>query len=335
MDTALQTTTERLETNKVKLRVEVQESALNPAIDAAYRRWANEIRIDGFRKGKVPRRLIDARVGPDAIRQEALNDALPDLYVEALRTEDLEAIAPPKIEIVEFEAGAPLVFEATVDLRPEVDLPDFGTLEVEAPSPDVTDDEVDEQLERLRDRFAELETVGREARRGDFALIDLKGYRNGELVEGVSAPDLSYEIGSQRGPAKLDAELEGNKPGSILKFNDVMQEGSELAGQEISFTVLLKEVQAKKLPVLDDEFAKNAGGQDTLDELKSELRERLAVYKQQMVEEQVRGLALDALVKASDLEAPEVLVEEEFDHRLHHLEEDLARAGLSVEQYAA
>lgn len=328
----VQTSREHVGKDRVKLRVEVSEDALRPALAATYRRWANEIKVPGFRRGKVPRQIIDSRVGADVVRAEAVKEALPDLYREALEAEDLEAISPPEIELVEF-TGSPVVFEATVDLRPEITLPDLGAIRIEAPSSEVTDDDLNEHLDRLRDRFAELETVGREARRGDHVLIDLKGYRNGEPVEGASAPDFLYEIGAGTGPPKLDGELEGSRPGAILKFNDTVPEGAELAGQEISFTVLVKEVKAKRLPALDDEFAKTVGEFDSLDDLKSDLRSRLADVKRQLVNEQVAGLALQALVDASDLEPPDKLVESEFGHRLEHFEQELKRAGMTMADY--
>ncbi|MDQ3660442.1 MAG: trigger factor [Actinomycetota bacterium] len=345
MNTSLTTTSERLEANKAKLRVEVPEASLKPALDAAYRRWSNEIRVPGFRKGKVPRQLIDQRVGPEAIREEALREALPDLYVSALESEELEAIAPPEIEVVTFESGVPIVFEATVDLRPEFVLPEYSGITVEAPSSDISDEDLNDQLDRLRDRFAELETIGREARKGDFVVIDLKGYRGEELVEGVSAPDLLHEIGSGQGPPKLDDEVVGSKPGDIMKFNDTMPGSSdELANQGVtsdgpqetmvSFTVLVKEVKAKKLPELDDEFAKNVGEFETLDMLKDDLRQRLGDYQRQMAEQQVRNLVLERFVEAADMEVPERLVDDEVKHRMEHIEQDLASAGMTFEQYA-
>lgn len=331
----LQTTAEPLEKDRVKLRVEVAEAALAPAIDAAYKRWAKDIKVAGFRQGKVPRQIIDARLGgPEVIREEALRDALPDFYRDALRSEEIEPIAPPDIDVVTFEAGAPLVFEATVDVRPEIPVPDLSTINVEASSAEVTDEDVNEQLERLRDRFAELETTAREARRGDHVLIDLKGYHHDQPVEGASAPDYLYEVGSRTGPPRLDDELEGARPGAILKFSDTMPAAAgELAGQQISFTVLVKEVKAKKLPQLDDEFAKTVGEFDTLDELKDDLRERLSGVKRQMAEEQTKGDALEKLIDAADFTAPEKLVEAEFNHRLEHFEKDLADAGLSMDEY--
>jgi trigger factor len=334
--TALETTTERVGKDQVKMRVEVPEDALAPAIKQAYGRWAKEIKVPGFRKGKVPRQLIDARVGPEVIREEALREALPDLYREALRSEELEAIAPPDIQVVEFEQGAPIVFEATVDVRPEIELPDLATINVEAPPYEVTDEDVNEQVDRLRDRFAELESVTREARRSDFVLIDLNGSRNGEPVEGASAPDYLYEVGSRSGPPNLDEELEGARPGAILKFSSPVP--AEAVGEtgdpvDVSFTVLVKEVKAKKLPEADDEFAKTAGEFDTLDELKEDLRTRLQEMKINAVEEEIRGRALRELVDASDLESPEKLVEGEFNHRMEHIEDDLKRAGMTLSEY--
>jgi trigger factor len=330
----LQISSERLDKDRVKLTVEAPEASLKPALDAVYRRWAGEIKVPGFRKGKVPRQLIDARVGPEVVREEALRDALPELYREALAQEELEAIAPPEIEVLEFDAGRPLLFEAIVDVRPEVTVPDLAAITIDAPDSEVTDEELDEQLTRLRDRFAELEPVGREARRGDYVLVDLKGYRHEELVEGASAPDLLYEVGSRSGPPKLDEELEGTRPGAILKFNDVMPaDTGDLAGEEISFTVLVKEVKVKVLPPLDDELAKTMGEFETLDELKNDLRERLGGVKKGMVQDEIANRALVALVDASDLDAPEKLVESELEHRMEHFEEDLKRAGLTMDEY--
>jgi trigger factor len=333
MTPTLQTTSERIEKDRVKLRVEVSEDDLGPAIAQVYRELANQMKVPGFRKGKVPRQIIDSRVGPDFVRSEALKEALPDFYREALRQEELEAITAPDIEVVDFDQGSPIVFEATVDVRPEVVVPDLEAISLEAPDAEVTDDDIDEQLERLRDRFAELETVGREVQSGDFVLIDLKGYEHDQLVEGASAPDYLYEVGSHTGPPKLDDELLGNRPGAILKFTDTITQG-DLAGRELSFTVLLKEVKAKRLPVLDDEFAKTVGEFDSLDELRDDLKVRLRDVKRRMVDEEIRNRVLEALVEAADLDPPEKLVAAEFDHRLHHLEEDLGRAGMTLARYA-
>ncbi len=330
----MQTTAEKLEKDRIKLRVEVPEDALAPALSEVYKRWANEIKVPGFRKGKVPRQIIDSRVGPEVIREEALRDALPTIYREALEAEDLEAITSPDIEVTQFEKGQPIVFEATVDIRPEVVVPDLATIKVEAPVGEVTDADVEDQLRRLSEGFAELETVSREARGGDYVLIDIKGYLGDEIVDSASAPDYLYELGSNSGPPELDREVTGNKPGAILKFTSEMPEGAgDVAGKTLSFTVLLKEVKAKKLPPLDDDFAKTVGEFDSLDELKSELRERLEASKDQMVKDELRGRVLEALVDSSDLEAPEKLIDQEFEHRIHHLEEDLQKAGMTMADY--
>lgn len=339
-DTKISTSTEQLDGGRIKLRVEVDPDALKPAIDAVYRRWAKEIKVPGFRKGKVPRQLIDTRVGPDVIREEALRDALPDFYREAMRAEDLEALTNPEIEVLEFEPEAPIVFEATVDPRPEITIPDLGSISIEAPGAVVTDEDVAEQLDKLRDRFAELEPAPREARRGDYVLIDLKGYKHDEPVEGASAPDFLYEIGSGTGPPKLDEELQGNRAGAILKFTDSVHihtenepEDDHSHMEEISFTVLVKEVKSKKLPPLDDEFAKTVGEFDTLDALKEDVRTRLVDVKEQMAADEARRLALNALVDAVHFDPPGKLLEQEFEHRLQHFEEDLRRAGMTMDDY--
>lgn len=342
MSTAtLQTSVGSIGKDRVKLRVEVPEGALDPALAAAYRKWGQEIRVPGFRKGKVPRPVIDTHVGVDVVREDALREALPGFYAEAMQAEGLEAIAPPDVEVVTFEPGEPLVFEATVDLRPEITLPDVSAIEVEAPSGEVTEEDLAEQIERLRDRFAELETVGREARRGDHVLIDIKGYQHDQVVEEATATDVMYEVGSGNGPPKLDAELQGNKPGAILRFTDEVHihRDDEAAHdhshmEEISFTVLLKEVKAKNLPAQDDEFAKTVGEFDTLDELKDDLRKRIASVKDEMVQQELRSRVLDALINATDIEPPERLVDDEFNHRLAHAEQDLRRAGMTLDQYA-
>jgi trigger factor len=289
----------------------------------------------------VPRQLIDARVGPEVVREEALREALPDLYREALKAEELDAIAPPDIEVTQFEAGAPLVFEATVDVRPEVVIPDLASISVESPPHEVTDEDIDEQLARLQDRFAELESVSREARRGDHVLIDLKGYRHEELVEGATAPDLLYEVGSGNGPPSLDEQLEGERAGAILKFTDQVhihsdkEEGHDHSSMtDINFTVLVKEVKTKKLAALDEEFAKTVGEFDSLDELREDLRARLQEMKLGMVEDELRSLALQALVDAAELDPPNKLVEGELNHRLEHVEGDLKQAGMSLADYA-
>lgn len=328
--TSLETSKESVGKDQVKLRVEVPEKALEPALAQVYRRWASEIKMPGFRKGKVPRQLIDARVGPEVIREEALQDALPDFYRQAVIAEEIEPIASPDIEVTQWEVGAPLIFEATIDTRPEITLPDMASIKIEAPPSEVTDEELTDQIDRLRDRFAELETVGRPIQRGDHVLIDLKGYQNGELVEGASAPDYLYEVGSETGPASLDEQLEGEKAGAILKFNDELPG----TGEELSFTVLVKEVKTKKLPELDDEFAKSVGEFESVEALKDDLRTRMADYKVALVEEQIHAAAVEAFVDASDLTPPEKLVDNELEHRLHHIEDDLKRAGMSLAQYA-
>ncbi|MBV9041517.1 MAG: trigger factor, partial [Acidimicrobiia bacterium] len=183
----MRSSVEPLEGNKVKVSVEVEEGEFDKAIDAAFRKIARQTRIPGFRPGKAPRRILEARLGTDVAREEALRDSLPEFYVKALEEQDVDAIAPPEIEITSGQESGPVQFEAVVEVRPQVSVAGYQGLRVTVPSPDVTDEEVDRQLDRLREQFGELQTVSRPGRDGDHVLIDLKGYRHSEQIEGLTA----------------------------------------------------------------------------------------------------------------------------------------------------
>src|SRR5437867_1690301 len=262
------TTIEETDRHKVKLTVEVPPDRIGKDLDAAYRRVAQQVKVPGFRKGKAPRKVIDAQVGRNAVVAEFLEEAVPVYYREAVREHELAPIADPDIDFGGVEEGKPFVFTATVEIRPRLQLEesDYKGVKVERPPTEVTDREVDELLDRLRERFAELDPVSRPARPGDYVVIDLRATVHGEEVPEASRPDYLYEVGSGEFVEKLDQELEGKRAGEILKFNATLPERfGERAGQEVSFQVLVKEVKAKRLPKADDEFAKTASEFDTLD----------------------------------------------------------------------
>src|SRR5215207_649253 len=189
----MQTSVEELEGNRVKLSVNLDDQEFEKALDAAFRRIAREVRIPGFRPGKAPRRILEARLGPEVARQEALREALPQFYAQALDETAVDAIAPPEIDITSGAESGSVAFDAVVEVRPKVEIPGYGSLRVVVPSPNVTDEEVDAQVERLRTQFGELEAVGRAARDGDYVTIDIAGSVAGEPVEGLTADDYSYE----------------------------------------------------------------------------------------------------------------------------------------------
>src|SRR5438270_556608 len=240
---------EPLEGNKVKVSVEVDEAEFDKAIDAAFRKIARQTRIPGFRPGKAPRRILEARLGPDVAREEAIRDSLPDYYIKALEEQDVDAIAAPEIEITSGQDSGPIQFEAVVEVRPEVSVAGYQGLRVTVPSPDVTDEEVDGQLDRLREQFGELQTVSRPARDGDHVLIDLSGYRHSEQIEGLTADDFLYELGSGSVVPELDEQVRGTKAGDILKFTAAVPGQDE----DVGFQVLVKEVKEKLLPEVTDE----------------------------------------------------------------------------------
>ncbi len=331
----MQTTLEETDKHTVKLTIEVSPEELGKDLDRAYRRVAQQVKIPGFRKGKVPRKVIDAQIGRDTVLGEFVEEAVPGYYRDALREHDLAPIAQPDIELEEIEEGKPLVFTAVVEVRPRLAFKesDYKGIEVERPEVVVTDEEVDRFTDSLRERFAELEPVGRPVRTGDYVVIDLRGTLHGEEIPEATRPDYLYEVGSGEFGEKLDAELEGKRAGEILKFNQALGPGAgERAGQEVSLQVLVKEVKGKKLPDADDEFAKTASEFDTLAELKADLREQIERNKERAADGDVRDRVLQSLVDTVDVELPDTLIDEEVEHRVTHARERAEQAGVTLEQ---
>jgi len=331
----MQTSVDRIDTHKVKLRVEVPPEVFGKDLDRAYREVAQQVRIPGFRKGKVPRKVIDVQVGRETVLGEFLEDAVPGYYREALRENDLAPIADPDLDVEQLEEGKPFVFTATVEVRPRLKLEasEYHGVEVERPAVEVSEDDLDRMLDSLRERFAELEPVARSARSGDYVVIDLRATIHGEEVPEGTRTDYLYEVGSGELGAKLDAELEGKRAGEILKLNDRLPEtAGERAGQEVAFQVLVKEVKGKKLPDLDDGFAKTASEFDTLDELREALREQIRSNKERAADSEVRDRVLQALIDRVEVELPDTLVDQETEHRVLHARERAERLGVTLDQ---
>ncbi len=327
----METTLEETAKHRVRLKVEVPPEEFGRDLDAAYRRIAEQVRIPGFRKGKGPRKVIDAKVGRDAVLEEFLSDAVPAYYERALREHELAPIASPDISLEQVEEGKPLVFTAEVEVRPRLRLDDYKGIRVERPRVEVSEAEVDEMVDRLRERFAELEVVSRPARRGDFVVADIRATVHEEEVPEATRPGYLYEVGRGEFGPKLDEELEGKRAGDILRFNQTLPEGfGERTGQEVSFTVLLKEVKAKRLPAADDGFARTASEFDTLEELRADLREKLRAAKEREADRVVRDRVLQALVERVDVELPDRLVDEETERRVEAARERAARMGLTI-----
>jgi trigger factor len=322
----------------VRLSVEVPPEEFARDLDRAYRKVGGQARIPGFRKGHVPKPIIDARIGRDHVLEEFIKDSLPTYYVQALREHDLAPIADPEIDLSEVEDGKPLKFTATVEIRPRLTLEpeQYHGVEVEAPLVEPTEAEVDSYVDRLRERFAELEVVSRPARKGDYVLADVRAYRHDQEIPEATRVGFLSEVGSEELVPELDAELEGKRKGEILKFNATLGERfGELAGSEVSFQVLVKEVKAKKLPPADDEFAKTASEFDSMDELRADIRTKLRELKEAEAKAAVRDMVLRKLVDAVEVDLPERLVDEETDGRVRSAGQRAQQVGATLDDLLA
>lgn len=325
----MQSTVEPAEGNKVKLRVEVPGADFEREVDAAFKRMAREVRLPGFRPGKVPRKVLEARVGLEAARNDALQHALPEYYAAAIVEHEVDAIAPPEIEITAGEDAGDVTFDATVEVRPEVVVGGYASLRVVIDSPEPTDEEVDERVEHLREQFSTLSDVDRPAVDKDTVTIDISGSRDGEALDNLTAEGYQYRVGAGSIVPELDENLVGAKVGDILSF-EATHPGD---GEPVEFKVLVKEVRETVLPDLDDAFATEASEFTTVEALRDDLRTRLAAVKASQAQMNVREGTADELGKLVDIDVPEPLVESEMQTRVQDLALRLRAQGIELGQY--
>lgn len=331
----MKTSVERVDDTTVKLTVTVEPERVTRAIDEAARRLASEVRIPGFRPGRVPKRVLETRLGKDAIAQEAARDALPAFYEEAAEAEGLAVLSQPEFDLEMFEDGKEGVFTATVEVRPEFEVPDYSDLQVPHPDWELTDEELAQQLDALRERFATVETVARPVQVGDHVLLSISGQQDGEPVPEVAADDTLYEVSDpEESGSELDRSLLGAEPGAILKFTDTLGDDyGDRAGQEVAFTAIVKEVKAKRLPDLDDAFAADASEFDTIDELRDALREHLGREKLEHARTALRGRVVEAVAERVDVPLPPSMVRAELSYRLQQVAQQAEQHGMSLEQF--
>jgi trigger factor len=327
----MRASTEPLEGNLVRLSVEIDEPEFDRALVGVVKTLASQIRVPGFRPGKVPRKVLEARMGgAGALRAEALREALPDFYAQAVVDSEIDPIASPEIDITAGEDSGAVRFDAVVQVRPVVSIPGYDGLSVTLPGLLVSDEDVDGQVNRLRENDAELESVGRPAIDGDLVTIDLHGNdESGAEVIGID--DYLYEVGSATITPELDVELRGAKSGDIVAFT-APAPGNE--NEVVSFRVLVKEVKVKKLPEPTDEWAAESSEFDTVAELRADISERMARIKlvqSQMALREKTVEAVAALVEDGDV--PEVLVDAEVNERLHDLQHRLEGQKLGLGEY--
>jgi trigger factor len=324
---------ETLSPTRVKLTVEVPFDELKPSLESAYRKIGQQVRVKGFRPGKVPARVLDQYVGRGAVLEEAVNEALPRFYGDAVRENDVDILGHPEIEVTEFNDGDQLVFTATVDVRPEFELPSYEGLPVTVDDAEVDDAKVDEQLQGLRDRFATLKTIERAAQAGDFVSIDLSATIDGAPVEDASATNLSYEVGSDSLVRGLDAAIAGLSAGESKQFETQLRSGDR-GGEDAVATVTVRTVKDKEVPALDDDFAQTASEFDTIDELRADLKQRIERIGKMQQGVQARDRVLEVLLERAEVPIPEHVLSDEITYRKQSMEQQLTAAGMTKEQYA-
>jgi trigger factor len=312
----LKSTVEQVSPTRVKINVEVPFDELKPNFERAYRKIAQQVRIPGFRPGKAPARVLESRIGRAPVLDEVVNEVIPAKYVEAVRAGEVRTLGQPEFEVTKLEDREVLEFTAEVDIRPDITLPDFSELAVSVDDVELTDAEVDEQLDELRARFGTLTGVDRPAENGDFVSIDLSASVDGEEVEEASTTGLSYEIGSGQLVEGIDEAIIGANAGENKTFITKLVAG-EHAGEDADVSVTVQTIKQRELPEADDEFAQLASEFDTLDELKSDLRERLGRVKKMQQGVQARDQILEALLERTEVPIPEKVLEAEIENRKH------------------
>jgi trigger factor len=328
----VKTDVEELSPTRIRLTIEVPFSELKPNLDKAYREVARQVRVPGFRPGHVPPRVIDVRIGRAVVLEQAVNDAVPELYSKAVSEHDVVPLSQPEVEVTRLDDGKELAFTAEVDIRPSFDLPDLDVLSVTVDNADVDPDQVEEYLSALRERFASLRTVDRPAENGDFVSIDLAATVDGAAVEDAQTTGYSYEVGSESMLDGLDEALTGMTAGETKTFTAELAGGSQ-AGKMADIQVAVNSVKVKDMPDLDDDFAQSASEFDTIGELRASTRRQLELVRQGGQAGQARQRVLDALIDQLDIPLPERVVEAEVDHRRHSLQDQLSRAGLTMQAY--
>ena len=328
----MKTDVEELSPTRVKLTIEVPFEELKPNVDRAYREVARQVRIPGFRPGRVPPRVIDQRIGRGAVLEQAVQEAVPQLYGKALEENDVFALGQPAVEITKLDDGKELAFTAEVDVRPKFDVPDIDGMPVTVENADVDPDQVEEYIGSLRERFASLKGADRPVETGDFVSIDLSAEADGKAVEDAQASGISYEVGSGRMLDGLDEALVGMSAGESKTFTAELA-GGELAGTQADVTVKVDSVKVKELPELDDDFAQSASEFDTLGELRAGTRKQLENMRRAGQAGQARERALDALLARVDIPLPEDLVDREIASRRRSLADRLERSGNTMDEY--
>ena len=330
----MKTSVEHVDDTTVKLRVTVGRERVEDALDHVAGHLAEQVNVPGFRKGRVPRRVLESRIGKGALVEEAVREFLPAFYEEAARAEELEVVGPPEFDVETFEPGKEAEFSATVAVRPEFDAPDLAGLQIAHPEWEPTDEELDARIDEMRERFATVETVDREADVGSLVVVTVRVSVDGQEVREASVEDTLHEVDDpETSGAQLDRQLIGAGVGAILRFTETMSDGTgEYAGKEAEVTAIVKEVKRKTLPDADDDFALTASEFDTIDELRDDVRNELAGAKLAYAQQELRGKVAEAAAELVDVTLPETMVQAEQRFRLERMLQQAQQMGLEYDQ---
>lgn len=327
----MRSTVEVLDDNRVKVSVDIDAEEFEQKLDEAFRKLARQVRLPGFRPGKAPRRVLEARLGPQAARGEALSGAVPEYYAQAVNDHDVDVISPPEIDITGGAEEGPVSFDAVVEVRPLISITGYDQLKAEVPSPVPTDEEIGQQVDQLRRQFGELAPVTRPAIDGDTVTMDIYGTYNGEEVEGLTVDDYAYEVGQGAVVPEIDEQLRGSKAGEILEFNAQHPDPDE--DGLLRFRILVKEVQETVLPDFDDEFAQEASEFDTAEELRTDVSDNIARAKRANALTSLATQVGEQLAELVTDDIPDALVDAEVQHRLRTLQMRLGSQGIEVDAY--
>ncbi|MDE0846073.1 MAG: trigger factor [Actinomycetota bacterium] len=315
---------------KIKLSIEVDEETFESAIDDAFKKISKEIRVPGFRQGKVPRAVLESRIGNGYARAQALEDAIPNYYADAVRTESVDVIAAPELKINGGEESGPVSFEATVEIRPVIEIEGYDKLEVTIPNPSPTDDEIQEQIDMQRGQSAELVDVDRPAATGDQVSIDISGTVDGEALPGLTAQDYLYEVGSEGIAKEVDVELQNATAGSELSFSAAHPVQENVS---IDFEITVHAVKEKVLPELTDEWVDENTESETVEELREQIKTRTKMMKSFQANSALRENTAQALAELVTQTIPDSMVNGEMSDQIQQLAMRLQGQGMSIESW--
>lgn len=324
------------ESNEVTLKIEVSAEVFEKSVQKAYNKMKGRFNIAGFRKGKAPRKIIQMQYGEGVFYDEAINDICPIEYTKAVEEHNLEPIDRPSLDITEIGPDKNLVFTATVTVKPEVTVEEYKGIEVEKKEYNVKEEEVEKELEALRERNARLVSVERSVQNGDTVIFDYAGFVGEEQFEGGTAEKQTLEIGSGQFISGFEEQLVGANPGEDREVKVTFPEeyhADNLAGKEVVFKTTVHEVKEKELPQLDDEFAKDVSDKDTLEDLKADIRAKQEETAKVKAERELKDAVLEKVVGNSQVEIPEIMVEQQIDDMLNDFNYQLQYQGLNLDTY--